>query len=49
MYVINHSTFSKYLKRDTAVSLHPFGHEQNPYDNVGQNESTHGVLHSTPI
>ncbi len=48
-YVINHSTFLGYLEKGIVVSLHPSNHEQYPSNNVGQNESTHGVLHSTPM
>jgi hypothetical protein len=42
--VINHLAFLEYLERGAAASLHPFGHEQYLFDNVSQNESTHGVL-----
>jgi hypothetical protein len=47
--VINPKAFSRYLKRDTAVSLHPLGHEQYPSNNVSQNELAHGVIHNNPI
>jgi hypothetical protein len=47
--VIIHSIFSRYLERGIAASFHPSGHEQYPYDNVDQNESTHGILQSIPI
>jgi hypothetical protein len=33
-----------YFEMNTTTSLHPSNHEQYHYDNVGQNESTHGVL-----
>jgi hypothetical protein len=38
IYVINHSTFSRYLERGTTTSLHPFRHEQYLSDNIGQKE-----------
>ncbi len=49
IYVINPKAFSGYLERGIVLSLHPFGHEQYPFDNVGQNELAHGVIHSNPI
>jgi hypothetical protein len=47
--VINTKAFLEYLEKGNAVSFHPFGHEQYPFDIVNQNESTHGVLQSTPM
>jgi len=49
IYVINPKAFSGYIERGIVLSLHPFGHEQYPFDNVGQNELAHGVIHSNPI
>jgi hypothetical protein len=46
--VINPKAFLGYLEKGTATSLHPFGHEQYPFDNVGQNELAHGVIQSKP-
>jgi hypothetical protein len=48
IYVINPEVFSSYLEKGNAASLHPSDHEQYPFDKIGQNESTHGVLHGTP-
>jgi hypothetical protein len=46
IYVIKPKAFLGYLEKGNAISLHPFGHEQYLFNNVGQNESTHGVLHN---
>ncbi len=42
---INYGTnvFLGYIKRGIACSLNLFGHEQYPFDNLDQNNSTHGV------
>jgi len=37
------------LKKGNATLFHPFGHEQYPSDNIGQNESTHGGLQNTSM
>jgi hypothetical protein len=42
--MIIHLAILGYCKRGIVASLHPSSHEQNPFDNLGQNESTHGVL-----
>jgi len=49
IYVINPKAFPRYLERGNATSIHPFGHEQYPSNNIGQNDSTHGVLQNTPM
>jgi len=47
--MINCTTFPKYLEKGNATSLHPSGHEQYPFNIIGQNESAHGVLHNTSM
>jgi hypothetical protein len=37
------NVFMGYPKRGIACSLSPHGHEQYPFDNKYQNNSTHGV------
>jgi hypothetical protein len=44
IYVINPKAFLGYLERGNVVSFHPSNHEKYPFDNVVQNESTHGDL-----
>jgi hypothetical protein len=47
--VINPKAFSGYLEKGNIASFHPLGHEQYPFDNVGQNQLAHGVLQNTPM
>jgi hypothetical protein len=49
IYMTIHLAFLGYRRRGTTISLHPSDHEQYHSYNIGQNESTHGVLQSTPI
>jgi len=47
--VINPNVFSRYLERGNATLIHVSGHEQYLFDNIGQNDSAHGVLQNTPM
>jgi hypothetical protein len=38
--VINLKAFLGYLEKGNVASFHPSGHEQYPFDNVGQNQLT---------
>jgi hypothetical protein len=47
--VINPKAFLGYLEKGNATSFNPSGHEQYPFDSIGQNQLAHGVLQNTPM
>jgi hypothetical protein len=42
-YVMEPNVFLGYPKKGIACLMSPFGHEQYPFTNLDQNNSTHGV------
>jgi len=42
-YVMEPNVFMEYFERGITSVLNSFGHEQYPFNNLDQNNSTHGV------